>query len=139
MTIVDVIKTIIGGSHAAADVAAQTKTYNTFEEALEAAGSGYGADDLVHTVLEKTLIARKSMPDFDPSNVGICIGLLYTALRFPCRPLRILDIGGAFGIHGRMCQAKFTQFPQRWALVESPPSPLVRLPRRTRACGFSRR
>lgn len=120
MTIFEMVKTIIGGSQTVPSAMAQAKTYGSFAEALRASGPGYADDDLVRTVLEKTLIARKNMPDFDPSNVGICIGLLYAALQFPHRPLRILDIGGAFGIHGRMCQAKFSQLPQRWALVESP-------------------
>lgn len=120
MTIFEMVKTIIGGSQTVPNAMAQAKTYSSFAEALSASGPGYADDDLAHMVLEKTLIARKNMPDFDSSNVGICTGLLYTALRFPHRPLRILDIGGAFGIHGRMCRAKFSQLPQRWAVVESP-------------------
>lgn len=102
---------------------APRKQYSTFAAALADSGEGYGDRELARVVLAKTLSARAagSWPDLSwYQGAGLFFVLPYAALKCASRPLRILDFGGAFGLHGMIAMDRFPGIPMQWAIVESP-------------------
>jgi putative methyltransferase (TIGR04325 family) len=98
-----------------------TEIFRSFEEAAATCNLGYADPELAKSILERSLAIGGDLPDLDYENgVLVYFAIAFIAARSACRPIRILDIGGGFGLHARICQAKFPQWLQRWAIVESP-------------------
>jgi hypothetical protein len=88
-----------------------------------AALSSYQDSALVEVVFAKTIALDTAklweMPRhsaLDHTILGVC----HAAANNPTRPLRILDFGGACGLHYRVARAAVPNLPVRWAVVETP-------------------
>ena len=94
--------------------------FPSFEAALGSCGRGYD-DDLVARV-----VAYKTVQPSDPQQIApeqVINAALATAVAASARdtdaPLRVLDFGGACGVHYLRVQS-LIRSPLRWAIVETP-------------------
>jgi putative methyltransferase (TIGR04325 family) len=98
------------------------KQYENFDAALADSGAGYDDVDLANAVLQKTMLARQR-PDWPHlswlQGAALFFVLPYAALKLGTRPLRILDFGGAFGVHAMIAMSRFPNIAMKWAVVES--------------------
>jgi putative methyltransferase (TIGR04325 family) len=95
------------------------ETYKTFDEAAATCGPGYNDPGLAASVLERSQAIFDNPPDLDPESALLYFALAYTAGQISHRPLCIADVGGEFGLHARICQARFPQWTQKWAIIEN--------------------
>lgn len=95
-------------------------TYPSFDAALQACGQGYYDPDLARVVLVKTQVAMRSpWPDLQwLQGAGLFMALPYAAFKIG-KTIRVLDVGGSYGVHGMICAEKFKNIDIRWAVVES--------------------
>jgi putative methyltransferase (TIGR04325 family) len=83
---------------------------------------GYGDMQLADAIFAKSL----ALTDQDILNMPASTGLDRTALALTtaaltcCPPLRVLDFGGAFGLHYRVARLALPNVGVRWAVVETP-------------------
>lgn len=84
---------------------------------------GYCAADLVDVVFAKTIAIDDEKLREMPTHAGTdqtVLAVAYAATMTPARPLRVLDFGGACGLHFRVARAAAPHLAVRWAIVETP-------------------
>ncbi len=94
--------------------------FPTFQAALEHCGQGYDDDLIARVVAYKTL--QPSDPqESAPEQVvnAVLATAVATAAKDAGAPLRVLDFGGACGVHYLKVQPVISS-PLRWAIVETP-------------------
>ncbi|MTD96193.1 methyltransferase, TIGR04325 family [Hyphomicrobium sp. xq] len=80
--------------------------------------TSYAAESLAEVVYRKTrALDRRSIPNM-PGAERTLLAASLAAARCAARPLRVIDLGGACGVHYAVAQ--LLKFPLRWAVVESP-------------------
>jgi putative methyltransferase (TIGR04325 family) len=80
--------------------------------------ASYAAESLVEVVYRKTrALDRRSIPNM-PGAERTLLAASLAAARCAARPLRVIDLGGACGVHYAVAQ--LLKLPLRWAVVESP-------------------
>lgn len=94
------------------------KLYPNYELAIARCGTGYNADDLTRVVAAKTEMiereltsTRKLTTDF--GNIRIVPAVAFA------RPRKVLDFGGACGLHYMVAKHFFGKSFDRWTVVET--------------------
>lgn len=97
-------------------------TFNSYDEAAARCGAGYGEDELVRVVVEKTRLYRDSLlvnptviSSLREASVATAIGLSAEGGRVNC-----IDFGGAAGAHFFLARSLFGRsFELNWNVVET--------------------
>ena len=97
-------------------------SYPSFEVALGACEINYSSDLIAETVARKTAVAIDSDEYCLSAGAGehVFLGVLY-ASRLSGAPTRVLDFGGAAGLHAALSIDTLPDIEQRWAIVETQP------------------
>jgi putative methyltransferase (TIGR04325 family) len=99
-----------------------TETFPDFTTAMAACGAGYADRTLTDVIALKTRHALQRLTDVTtiPEQMGFTIIAVTRALAsIPTRPVRVLDFGGACGMHCHYTR-RFFNVPVQWAIVETP-------------------
>lgn len=94
------------------------KTYETHSDALRAYKGNYQDEDLVRVILQKTLVMERNLGR-DPTAIDpITMQLLYPLSLCDEPPVRVLDFGGACGVHYLRARTVVGDIFD-WAIVET--------------------
>jgi putative methyltransferase (TIGR04325 family) len=84
---------------------------------------GYEAPELVDVVFRKTVALDRDalwgLPESSATDLT-GLGVLFAARTTRRHPLRVLDFGGACGLHYRVVRTMFPDLSLKWAVVETP-------------------
>ncbi len=97
-------------------------TFDSFESALTYCDhEAYEAQDLVASVVQKSLRFRQNLFETKTFDLGAARTLIGVALAMKRNSLKVLDFGGAAGYHHAIAQlALGSNVELRWVVVETP-------------------